>query len=190
MGTSMHMYVEKRQGDRWVYVPPPAAPPKGGLPNDWYSVNGSCYDEMAVICGIRSDGEIVPAVDLRGKPPGQLSPELEEAFSYVDHDPATWFMLSELEAHNFDQIVTRMVWDYTPEQVSSWGLRPDEDGTPPRDVQRVETGTDHNETFPNRYTEQAVSLRSQIRRLFPLMESIRQAAGVPSHEIRVSCIFW
>jgi hypothetical protein len=177
MGLSMSVWVEKRVGDRWVFLPAPSV--KDG---DWFHGHYP-RDAAGVIAGMSDNYK--PAVEWRPLP-DDLSPELRQVADWCIEENGMWLLLSELEAYDFDQPVLKMSRIYSPEELAERGWLGNGDGTPYDDVQRHRTGKELERQIADGYVERAYPVRTQVRPLFEVMENIRKAtAGVPSDQIRL-----
>ncbi len=112
MGTSMHLHVEKRVGDKWVYVHAPNKPPQVATreipPSDWYNDAGhQSYDTMALLANVRNEG-IKPIASWRGLPT-DASAEVKAAFDWCMEGGANWVTLAEIKAYDYTREATRAV---------------------------------------------------------------------------------
>lgn len=122
MGTDIHLYVERRVGDKWVscdkWEPdeyreenePERKTVRFG--NHYYSDRN--YNLFGILADVRNgrgfagvdmgDG-FIPIAEPRGLP-GDLSPELAvEVKHHLEHTP-TWLLLSEIMAYDWEQVST------------------------------------------------------------------------------------
>src|SRR5262245_53115737 len=121
MGLSMYVWVEKRVGDRWVFLPSPDR--KDG---DWF-FNHYPRDAAGVLGGMEINYK--PVVGEGWRPmPDDLSSELKDAAMWCISESATWLLFSELEAYDFEQPVVKMSRIYSPEELAKLGWLGNGDG--------------------------------------------------------------
>lgn len=127
MGTSMHLHVEKRVGDEWVYVHAPGKPPQVASrdvpPIDWYcSAHLQSYDTMALLANVRNYDGIPPIAKWRGMP-ADASQELLAAFDWAVEAGGHWVTLAEIKAYDYTQQITKPTKWISAEQLAEWGWK-------------------------------------------------------------------
>lgn len=181
MGVSLHLFVERREGDGWVFVP--------SSDRDWFS-NHYGRTSAQLLTGFCDNDGYKPVVDWRQFPADASSGLIEATGWRIDCDSCTWLLLSELESYDFDQSVTLMSRIYTHDELRERGWLGNGDGTPYDDVQRHRSGNELRHQFADGYVERQYPVRSQMRDLFEVIQNIRTALpDVPSDQIRLTAFF-
>lgn len=127
MGTSMYLHVEKRVGDKWIYVHAPQKPPQVAdrttPPIDWYmSMHYQCYEDMAVLAGVRNYDGIKPITKWRGLPT-DASAELLAAKEWACETGGHWVTLAEIKAYDYNQQISVPVKWYSAEMLAKRGWK-------------------------------------------------------------------
>ena len=119
MGTDIHLYVERRDGDKWVscdaWEPDSYEPNTMSVPYKKHFYSDRNYDVFAILADVRNgrgfagvdtgDG-FVPLVQPRGLP-DDLSPELHaEAEASLDHTPS-WVTVQELMDYDWTRTTNK-----------------------------------------------------------------------------------
>lgn len=132
MGTDIHFYVERREGNKWVSCDTWEAdkwhdnedgPAPMTVPYGKHFYDDRSYDTFAILADVRNgagfagvdtgDG-FVPIAAPRGLP-DDLSPELKaETERYLDHTPS-WLLVSEIMAYDWTRVTTKRGWVNGPE---------------------------------------------------------------------------
>lgn len=144
MGTDIHLYVERREGDRWVtcdtWEPGEYDPHVMTVPYGKHFYHNRCYDLFAILADVRNgrgfagtdtgDG-FVPIALPRGLP-DDMSPELrQEVETYLEHTPS-WLLLAELMAYDWTQVTTKRGY-VNGTQFDDWNGYRREDGYGPHE---------------------------------------------------------
>lgn len=116
MGADIHMYVERREGDRWVAL-------KGR--NPYYDLlkeqdevvyqnwiwQGRDYDLFAVLADVRNEFDFVPVSLPKGLPVDVSDIVRSHAnIMCFDEHSHTWLSLRELQEYDLNRIVKRSGW--------------------------------------------------------------------------------
>lgn len=121
MGTDIHFYVERREGDKWVscdiwefdeWHDEEEGPAQLTVRYGKHFYDGCSYDTFAILADVRNgygfagvdtgDG-FVPIAAPRGLP-DDLSPQLKmEADRFLDHTPS-WLLVSEIMAYDWTRV--------------------------------------------------------------------------------------
>jgi len=154
----MSLHVEKKVGDKWVYVHAPGKPPQVANretpPIDWYGdIRYHSYDTMALLADVRNYDGIKPIARWRGMP-AAASAELLAAFDWCDTG-AHWVTLAEIKAYDYDQLITKPSRWMSAEELAKlgWNTAPFLDIVRRRGL--------HNEV-PEGYTLQSFPVRQFV----------------------------